>query len=206
MINTIGKNIRDRRLAEQLTQATVAARMRARGFENFYAQTVLKVEKGIRALRAEEVTALADVLRTSPEALLGEVVPRSISFTPRPDQRVAIKITTSGPKASVPVNGQELGDRIPRDKLHVGWQDGYPVVTCELWDDVTMDLDEATLKVISPRIEAELIRQLDDILVELRHVLNGKDTDTAISIAHGIGVAAEIIASRKKLLESGQAS
>lgn len=127
-----------------------------------------------------------------------------LSTAPSPNQRVAIKITTTWSRTSVRVNGQELADRIPQDTLHVGWQDGYPIVTAELLDDVSMDLDEATFKTISLSTEAALVRQLDDILDELRHVLEGKDTDTAISIAHGIGVAAEIVASRRKLLAAGQ--
>lgn len=91
------------------------------------------------------------------------------------------------------LNGADgVSGHIPQDMLHVRWKDGLPIVTVELGN--------------SPRVEAALVQQLDGILDELRHALNGKDTDTAISIAHGIGVAAEIVASRKKLLESGQAS
>lgn len=84
------------------------------------------------------------------------------------------------------LNGADgVSGHIPQGMLHVRWKDGLPIVTVELGN--------------SPRIEAALVQQLDGILDELR-------TDTAISIAHGIGVAAEIVASRKKLLESGQAS
>ena len=67
---TLGQNIRRIREAAGLSQAQVADEMVSRGFEGFYPQTVLKVEKGTRALKFDEGIALAGVLDVDPWGLL----------------------------------------------------------------------------------------------------------------------------------------
>lgn len=66
----LGRNISAARGRAQLSQGTVAARMRALGHTQWQQQTVASTEKGRRRLMAEEVMALASVLDTSISALM----------------------------------------------------------------------------------------------------------------------------------------
>jgi len=66
---TLGQNIRRIREAAGLSQAQVADAMVEAGVEGFYPQTVLKVEKGTRALKFVEGLELAAVLGVEPRDL-----------------------------------------------------------------------------------------------------------------------------------------
>jgi transcriptional regulator with XRE-family HTH domain len=63
--DVLARNFRAARAASGLSQEAVAARMRALGFTSWRYQTVGVAESGDRALKAEEVPALAEVLETT---------------------------------------------------------------------------------------------------------------------------------------------
>lgn len=65
----VGDNVRAFREAKGISQARAAELMTERGFEGFYPQTILKVEKGARALKFAEGLALAEVLGVDPTQL-----------------------------------------------------------------------------------------------------------------------------------------
>lgn len=61
----LARNFRAARSAAELGQEAVAVRMRALGFASWRYQTVGVVESGERALKAEEIPYLAEVLGTT---------------------------------------------------------------------------------------------------------------------------------------------
>lgn len=65
----VGKNVRDYREARGMTQADLAAALQERGF-GFQHQGILKIEKGTRPLRVEEVAVIADIFGIGTAALL----------------------------------------------------------------------------------------------------------------------------------------
>ncbi|WP_402371426.1 helix-turn-helix domain-containing protein [Isoptericola rhizosphaerae] len=67
--SALGQNVRRLREAAGLSQAHVADAMAEAGIEGFYPQTVLKVEKGTRALKFVEGLELARVLGVEPQHL-----------------------------------------------------------------------------------------------------------------------------------------
>jgi hypothetical protein len=69
---TILDNLRAYRARRRLDQADVVAGMRALGFTNWHRQTMSKVERGERSIRAEEIIGLAKVLHTFPAHLLAD--------------------------------------------------------------------------------------------------------------------------------------
>lgn len=71
--DVLARNIRAARSRADLSQQTVAARMRALGYEAWLYQTVGNVEKGRRRVTAEEIFALAYALETSVGALMAPV-------------------------------------------------------------------------------------------------------------------------------------
>ena len=66
----LAKNIRAARSRADISQDTLAARMRALGYKEWLYQTVGKVERGNRRITAEEIRGLAWCLDTSVAALL----------------------------------------------------------------------------------------------------------------------------------------
>jgi transcriptional regulator with XRE-family HTH domain len=67
----VGANVQQFRKAAGMAQADLANRLSARGLP-FQQPTVLKVEKGVRPLKAEEVAAIADVLGVGVALLLDD--------------------------------------------------------------------------------------------------------------------------------------
>ena len=65
----VGRGVKALREARGLSQAQVAQAMTDAGIENFYPQTVLKTEKGIRSLKLYEGIALAKILDVRAEEL-----------------------------------------------------------------------------------------------------------------------------------------
>lgn len=65
----VGAHVRLLREARGMSQAAIAEAMASRGFEGFYPQTVLKIEKGTRSLKFVEGVVLADVLGVGPAEL-----------------------------------------------------------------------------------------------------------------------------------------
>jgi transcriptional regulator with XRE-family HTH domain len=66
----IAANVRATRVRKQLHQADVVERMRALGYTDWHRQTLGKVERGERSLRAAEVLGLAYALGTNMGVLL----------------------------------------------------------------------------------------------------------------------------------------
>jgi transcriptional regulator with XRE-family HTH domain len=65
----VGGNVKQYRLARGMSQADLATALQTRGFP-FHQQAILKVEKGTRPLKVEEVSAVADILEIGVAALL----------------------------------------------------------------------------------------------------------------------------------------
>jgi transcriptional regulator with XRE-family HTH domain len=61
----VGRSVRSARVARDLSQEQVAARMRALGFTGWLRQTVGQVERGRRRLIVDEVLALSFAVETS---------------------------------------------------------------------------------------------------------------------------------------------
>jgi transcriptional regulator with XRE-family HTH domain len=68
--DVLARNIRAARSRADLSQQTVAARMRALGYEAWLYQTLGNVEKGRRRVTAEEIFGLAYALETSISRLM----------------------------------------------------------------------------------------------------------------------------------------
>jgi transcriptional regulator with XRE-family HTH domain len=64
----VGANVQRFRKAADMSQAELAHQLTERGF-SFQQPTVLKVEKGTRPLKVDELAAVAEVLRISPGSL-----------------------------------------------------------------------------------------------------------------------------------------
>jgi transcriptional regulator with XRE-family HTH domain len=65
----VGANVRQYRLARGMSQADLAAQLTVRDFP-FHQQAILKVEKGTRPLKVEEVSAISDIFGIGMGALL----------------------------------------------------------------------------------------------------------------------------------------
>ena len=68
----VGRSLRELRESRQMTQAELAAELRRRGLTGFYPQTILKVEKGQRALKLTEGAVIAEVLDATLDAIAGD--------------------------------------------------------------------------------------------------------------------------------------
>jgi transcriptional regulator with XRE-family HTH domain len=65
----VGANVKQYRLARGMSQADLAAQLTVRDFP-FHQQAILKVERGTRPLKVEEVSAIADIFGIGVDALL----------------------------------------------------------------------------------------------------------------------------------------
>lgn len=68
----LGANVQRFRKAADMSQAELAHQLTERGF-SFQQPTVLKVEKGTRPLKVDELAAIAEVLQINPGSLLEQV-------------------------------------------------------------------------------------------------------------------------------------
>ena len=68
--DVLAGNIRAARAREDLSQAALAARMKALGFTQIYGATIGAIERGERVLGAVEVAGLSLCLNTTPAALI----------------------------------------------------------------------------------------------------------------------------------------
>jgi transcriptional regulator with XRE-family HTH domain len=66
----LARNVRTARTRRELNQETLAARMKALGYDEWIRQTVSNVEKGKRRLTAEEVFGLSVALEVSVTSLM----------------------------------------------------------------------------------------------------------------------------------------
>jgi transcriptional regulator with XRE-family HTH domain len=109
----VGRNISGARGQRQLTQTSVAVRMRALGFD-WHQQTVASVEKGRRRVTAEEIFGLALALETTMPTLLRPTDPDVDVVLPSGVSLAAVSVL----RLSGPGQGRGFNDKAVR------WEEG----------------------------------------------------------------------------------
>ena len=118
----VGANVKHYRLARGMSQADLAAQLTVRDFP-FHQQAILKVEKGTRPLKVEEISVIADILGVDMAALLrsdDEEARQTLSRMLQHVNRLEMEIDELNRQVVLKTRALESARQalqVPRDKL-----------------------------------------------------------------------------------------